>query len=407
MKWTRLLRAALTSIRRNKTRSLLTALGIIIGVGSVIVMVGVGQGAQADIKAQIEALGTNVLMVRSGSMQFHGVSGGAGSSGRRLSPDDADAVAEQAQMVGAVSGIVNSRQQIVGGVGNWNTQVTGVSPEYLEIKEWPMASGQFFTQNDVRARAKVAVLGKTVADQLFPDSDPVGERIRIGAQPFTVIGVLSAKGQGGMGDDQDDVVLAPLTTVLYRVRGGRQNVDMIMMSAVSAGAVDSATAEVTRILRAEHKLTEGEDDDFTIRTQSEIIERASSTTRTMTLLLGAIAAVSLIVGGIGIMNIMLVSVTERTREIGIRMAVGARGSDILVQFLTESVVLSAAGGILGILTASALAVLMNTLLKVTTVISAPVVLVAFVFAAAVGVFFGFYPARKAARLNPIDALRYE
>jgi putative ABC transport system permease protein len=404
MKWSRLFKAALSSIRRNKTRSLLTSLGIIIGVASVIVMVGVGQGAQADIRNQIEAMGSNVVMVGSGGFSRGGVHGGAGSR-RRLTMTDVQVLTEQSTYLAAVSPVVNSRQQVVGGAGNWNTQVTGVGADYLTIRDWKLASGDFFSDRDVKASAKVAVLGKTVADELFSGQDPIGQQVRIGSQPFKVIGVLAEKGEGP-GGDQDDVILAPATAVLHRLRGGR-NIDMITASAVSARAVDSATAEVTVLMRTAHHLTEGADDDFTVRTQAEIIERVSSTSRTMTLLLGAIACVSLIVGGIGIMNIMLVSVTERTREIGIRLAVGARGSDIMVQFLTESVVLGCAGGVLGILLASLLAVLLNTVLDVTTQVSLPVVLVAFLFAAAVGVFFGYYPARKAARLNPIDALRYE
>ena len=405
MKWSLLFRAALASIRRNKTRSLLTSLGIIIGVGSVIVMVGVGQGASSEIRQQIEALGTNVVMVMPARPDFHGVSGGAGSR-PRLTLADADAVEAEATQLAAVSAIVNSQQQVIGGQGNWNTSVTGVAPTYLDIKAWKLERGEFFTDRDVKSRAKVAVLGRTVVDELFPDGGAVGAQVRIGAQPFTVIGVLSEKGQGGMGQDQDDVVLVPATTALYRLKGGRY-IDRIETSAVSPAAVDSASAEITAILRKSRRLAESEENDFDVRTQAEIIERASSTSRTMTLLLGAIACVSLIVGGIGIMNIMLVSVTERTREIGIRLAVGARSSDILVQFLTESVVLSLAGGIIGVLVSALFAVLLTHVLDIRTVLNPPVVLMAVVFAAAVGVFFGYYPARKAAGLDPIDALRYE
>ncbi len=405
MKWGKLFRAALESIRRNKSRSLLTSLGIIIGVASVVVMVGVGQGAQASIKAQIEALGTNVLMIRSTFFRQAGVRGAAGSA-QRLTLDDAAALARDGEHLAGVSAVVNSRQQVIGGDGNWNTSVTGVSTDYPAIRDWSLASGQFFSERDVKSAAKVAVLGKTVADELFSGTDPVGQQVRIGSQPFTVIGVLSGKGEGGPGGDQDDIILAPVTTVMNRLRGGRR-IDMIMASARTARDVGAATEEVSAILRGEHRLAEGADPDFDVRTQAEIIERASSTSRTMTLLLGAIACVSLLVGGIGIMNIMLVSVTERTREIGIRLAVGARSGDILVQFLTESVVLSSAGGVLGIVLAVLLAVLLNTVFHVTTRISPPVVFVSFLFAAAVGVLFGFFPARRAARLNPIDALRYE
>ncbi len=405
MKWNLLFRAALVSIRRNKTRSLLTSLGIIIGVASVIVMVGVGQGASSQIRQQIEALGTNVLMVMPARPDFRGVSGGAGSR-PRLTLDDADAIEAEATQLAAVSAIVRSQQQVIGGEGNWNTSITGVAPSYLDIKAWKLADGEFFTERDVRSRAKVAVLGQTVVEELFPAEDPVGSQVRIGAQPFTVIGVLAEKGQGGMGQDQDDVVLVPVTTALYRLKGGRY-IDRIETSARTAAAVDSASTEISTILRRERRLADSEDDDFDVRTQAEIIERASSTSKTMTLLLGAIACVSLIVGGIGIMNIMLVSVTERTREIGIRLAVGARGGDILVQFLTESVVLSLAGGIIGVLLSVLIAVLLTSVFDIATALNPPVVLLAVVFAAAVGVFFGYYPARKAAGLNPIDALRYE
>jgi putative ABC transport system permease protein len=404
MKWKLLFKAALTSIRRNKSRSLLTSLGIIIGVASVIVMVGVGQGAQADIRTQIQAMGSNVVMVGSGGFFSGGVRGAQGSR-RRLTFDDAEVIASQATHLAAVSPLVNSRQQVVGGDGNWNTSVNGVGPDYLTIRDWKLASGEFFSAQNVRSNSKVAVLGKTVVDELFPGQDPLGQEVRLGNQPFKVIGVLSEKGEGP-GGDQDDIILAPVTAVLYRLRGGRY-IDQIIASASSPAAVDSAVTEITAFLRREHRLADGADDDFTVRTQAEIIERVSSTSRTMTLLLGAIACVSLIVGGIGIMNIMLVSVTERTREIGIRLAVGARGSDIMVQFLTESVVLSSAGGVVGILLSGLLVLLLNLAFHVTTRLSPPIALLSFLFAAAVGVFFGFFPARKAARLNPIDALRYE
>ncbi len=401
----RLLTIAFKGLLKNRMRSLLTTLGVIIGVASVIVMVGIGAGAQADVESQISSLGSNMIMVFPGASRHGGASGGAGSY-NRLTLDDVDAIREEAVLLSAVSGAVRTGAQVVGGTGDWNTSVMGVSPEYPSIRAWTIQSGEFFDERAVRSRAKVAVLGATVVDELFPNDDPVGQQIRINKTPFRVVGTLKAKGASSFGRDEDDTILVPVTTGLYRLSGG-QYINMMFASARSLDESDAAIEEITGILRREHRLNPGEDDDFRIRSQAEFIEMATETQQVMTLLLGAVAAVSLIVGGIGIMNIMLVSVTERTREIGIRLAVGARSSDILIQFLTESVVLSLLGGTIGVALAYVLTTILNSAVGMTPLVNPGIVASAFGFAAAIGVFFGYYPARKAAMLNPIDALRYE
>ena len=404
MRWKSLLKIAFKSILKNRMRSLLTSLGIIIGVSAVIVMVAIGEGSQEKIEEQIRNIGANMIIIFPGSMRRGGVSQGAGSH-NQLTLEDAEKLTSEATLCTAVSPVVMSGGQVVGGSGNWSTGIAGVSPDYLTIRAWPLEHGEFFTERDIRARSKVAVLGKDVADNLFPDQNPVGEKIRIRNTPFKVIGVLSEKGQGPRGSE-DDVILCPSTTVLYRIKGGRY-INMMFASARSTEELPEAQEELRALLREAHRLQPGEDDDFRIRNQAEITEAATETSRMLTLLLGAIAGVSLVVGGIGIMNIMLVSVTERTREIGIRLAVGARSNDVLVQFLMEAVALSLVGGGVGIMLAFLCTSVLSVYVGVPTVVNPTVVLLAFGFSGVVGIFFGFYPARKAAALNPIDALRYE
>jgi len=400
-----LLKLALRSIMKNRMRSLLTSLGIIIGVSAVIIMVAIGTGSQAKIEQNINALGTNLIIIFPGSMSSGGVRFGAGSRDV-FTLDDIDIIKEKAVNVSYVSPVVRTSAQIIGGTSNWSTSIYGVTPDYMEIRNWKIESGQMFGEKELSSKKKVAIIGKTIQDELFPDTDPIGQKIRIGNTPFTITGVLKEKGQNSMGQDQDDLIIAPATTVLTRLKGERY-VDMINASSTTAEQMTAAQEELKTILREAHRLVGDDEDDFTIRTQSEITEAVTATSKTMTLLLGSIAAVSLVVGGIGIMNIMLVSVTERTREIGIRLSVGARGSDILVQFLAEAVVLSLTGGIIGILLAIGASLILNAYSSLYLVVSPTVIAISFLFSGAVGIFFGFYPARKASGLNPIDALRYE
>ena len=404
MKTTTLAKLAADSIRKNTMRTLLTMLGIVIGVGAVIIMVAIGQGARSSIEEQINTLGTNMLVITAGASTTGGVNQGAGTF-NRLQIEDADKLSRESTFLTAVSPVIVTRSQIIGGEGNWRATINGVSTDYQVIRDWPMKSGTFFTESDERSIRKVAVLGNTIAEALFPGMDAVGQQVQVRYVPFVVIGVLSPKGQTANGTDQDDVVLVPYTTAQTRL-SGRSFIAQILASTANPADIPAAQVEMRDIMRESHKLGDG-DDDFTIKNQNELAEAATGTTEVMTWLLAAIASVSLLVGGIGIMNIMLVSVTERTREIGIRMAVGARGSDVMVQFLVESIVISIAGGVIGILVGIGGSTLIGSLTGWSTQTSPQAVFIAVGFSAAVGVFFGFYPARKAAALNPIQALRYE
>jgi len=405
MKTTSLLTMATGSILKNKMRTMLTMLGIVIGVGAVIVMVAVGNGAQTQIEAQIRNLGTNLIVITPGSTAAGGASQGA-QTFNRLTIADADKIKADATLLSAVSPVIVTRTQVITGKGNWRTEINGVSTDYLAIRDWTVTSGALFSDDDVNAKRKVAVLGATIVNNLFPDSDPVGSQIQLGHVPFTVVGVLAAKGQTSSGVDQDDVVLVPYTTAQDRL-SGMTFLGQILASAQSPNDMVAAQEEIRGIMRDSHGLSGGGADDFTVRDQTAIAEAATSTTSVMTGLLAAIASISLVVGGIGIMNIMLVSVTERTREIGIRMAVGARGSDVLTQFLVESVVMSLLGGVVGLAIGFASAAILGHVTGWSTSTPLVAVVVAVGFSAAVGVFFGYYPARKAAALDPIQALRYE
>ncbi|HEY0946656.1 MAG TPA: ABC transporter permease [Opitutaceae bacterium] len=400
-----ILRVALRALRRNVLRTLLTMLGIIIGVAAVIGMVSIGTGARVQVEQQIAALGQNVIMIMAGNMARGGVFTGM-SGAPTLTLEDAEALRNEVDGVVYMSPEVRGSTQIVAGNLNWNTTVMGVSHEYLDLRAWPLAEGEFFGEQEIRSAARVAILGQTTAKKLFEDANPIGATIRIKGIPFTVTGVLSAKGSNMMGMDQDDTVLVPHLTAMRRLFG--QNfLRSINLGAASADQIEEVSVQVAELLRQRHRIQPGRDDDFMIRTQQEITEFATSTSRVMTALLGAIAGVSLLVGGIGIMNIMLVSVTERTREIGIRLAVGARRRDILNQFLTEAVLLSIVGGLIGIVAGVGVSIGLAAQFNWPTQTPAYAVAGAFAFSAAVGVFFGYYPARTAAQLDPIEALRYE
>ena len=405
MRSTRLIKVAGKSIVKNKMRTLLTMLGIIIGVGAVIVMVAVGEGAQSQIEEQIQNLGTNMLVITPGASSAGGVSQGA-SSFNRLKAEDAEKIKNESAFVNGVSPVIFTRTQIVGGNGNWRSTIHGVSTDYPVIRDWELTSGRFFDASEERLGKKVMILGATIAENLFPDEDPVGQRVLVRNVPVEIIGVLEKKGQTPDGNDQDDVALAPFLTVQRRL-SNFTFVRQILANTFSPDDIEEAQEELKAIMREAHGLASWEADDFEVKNQDQLSEAAQGTTEVMTMLLAAIASISLLVGGIGIMNIMLVSVTERTREIGIRMAIGARGSDVLTQFLIESIVMSILGGALGVAIGFGGANLLATFTGWNTVVSPDTIIVAIAFSAAVGIFFGFYPARKAAALNPIDALRFE
>jgi len=404
------IRIALRALRVNKLRSMLTMLGIIIGVAAVITMIAVGAGAQARVEDQIRGLGTNLVILFPGSVTSGGVRMGAGSRST-LTEDDAYAIQREVRGVQAAAPTLRGTGQVVAGNNNWSTAFYGVTPEYFEVRNWAIATGKIFDAADLTGSGKVALLGETVARSLFGDADPVGQVIRIRKVPFTVIGTLERKGQNLLGQDQDDVVLMPLSTARNRVLGGgtarQRTVGSASIKVREGEDMSEVIEEMRSLLRQRHRLQPGTDDDFTLRNLSEVLQAQEQSSRIMTLLLAAIASVSLLVGGIGIMNIMLVSVTERTREIGLRMAVGARGRDILAQFLVEAVTLALIGGALGILLGVGGSYAIGHLAEWRTELNVRAIVLAAGFAAAVGVFFGFYSAQKASRLDPIEALRYE
>ena len=405
MDFLNILRLALRALARNKMRSLLTMLGIIIGVGAVIATVSIGQGAQYLVQQGIQNMGTNAVFIAAGSNRPGGARLGFWAV-KSLTIDDLNAILREVPLIREAAPAVVSRAQIVYQNQNWNTGITGTTPNYFEIRNWAVESGTVFSQDEVDMAANVCVLGTTVANILFEKENPIGQTVRIGNLPFRVVGVLESKGQSVMGTDQDDVIFAPYTTVQKKISGITW-IQFMNASAVTQEASLAAVPQIMALLRERHRIRPGEDDDFFVRTQSEVADLANQTQSVMTLLLGSIASVSLIVGGIGIMNIMLVSVTERTREIGVRMAVGATEKDVQNQFLLEAVTLSMAGGLGGIVLGLIGSALISKFLTWPTLISFWAILIAAIFSAAVGVFFGFYPARKAARLDPIEALRYE
>jgi putative ABC transport system permease protein len=403
--WLMTLRIALKALARNKLRAFLTMLGIIIGVGAVIAMVAIGEGAKATIRAQIAGLGTNVLVVMPGTSNQAGVRAGFGSV-NTLVDGDTRAILREVRAVAYVSPVLRRPEQLVAGNLNWGTLVQGVAPEFQLIREWQVSEGRYLHDGDLESAARVAVLGQTVARNLFGNDDPIDALIRIRNIPFRVIGVLAPKGQTGQGTDQDDTVMIPYTTMQKRLMRITW-LQSIVVKAVNAERVPEAQEQITALLRQRHRIGPDREDDFNVRNLSDIAEAATTTARVMAVLLGSVASISLLVGGIGIMNIMLVSVTERTREIGIRMAVGARSRDIMLQFLVEAVVMAAIGGIIGILLGIGSSEVIKDWAQWPTLIDPAIVAIAFLFSGAVGVFFGFYPAKKAANLDPIDALRYE
>ena len=398
-------RVALKAIWQNTMRSALTALGIIIGVGAVICTVAIGDGASARVEQAITNIGANMIWIEAGGVNRGGVRTGSHGT-KTLSLEDVRAIQQRIPLVTNVSPNVDTRVQLVYGNQNWNSTVRGVSQAFLAVKGWAVVRGGVFTDADIQRSANVCLLGQTVVDQLFGTDNPIGEEIRIQQQPCTVIGVLDVKGQSAMGQDQDDTILMPYTTVMKKIKG-QTWLDDIMCTATSAGVADRAEQDIAALLRDTHHIREGGDDDFSLRHPTEIADAVKQSTQTMEMLLAAVASVSLLVGGIGIMNIMLVSVTERTREIGVRMAIGAKGRDVRAQFLAEALMLSLIGGTLGTLAGIGASRTISNLFAWPTRVSPGAILLAFGFSAAIGIFFGFYPASKAASLDPIDALRFE
>ncbi|HMC77951.1 MAG TPA: ABC transporter permease [Vicinamibacterales bacterium] len=399
------LRIALKALNRNKMRTILTMLGMIIGVGAVITMVALGTGARTTIEERVKSAGTNMIMVNAGNFASGGVRMGQGNA-TTMTPADATMIKAIPGVQYAAAG-ANSRSQVIAGNQNWSTNVQGTDVDLPLIRNWPTKYGSFFTSADVTGAQKVAVLGTVVSETLFgPDVDPTGQIIRLRSQPFKVIGVMASKGQSSQGQDQDDTIFTPYTTVMKKLQG-QQNINNITVSAADAGQIQDVAEAIRVALRTSHKIVPGDSDDFMVRTLEEMASVQTETTKTMTTLLASIAGVSLLVGGIGIMNIMLVSVTERTREIGLRMAIGARGKDVLLQFLVEAIVISLIGGLIGIGLGFGLSAAVQKFMQWPAVISPNAIALAFGFAAVTGVFFGFYPARKAAGLDPIEALRFE
>jgi putative ABC transport system permease protein len=407
MNLTAILKVAIRALGRNKLRTALTMLGIIIGVGAVIVLVSIGQGAQTMVLDSMSSMGTNMMFIMPGTMTFGGASMGLGAA-NTLTDEDVFAMEREIPTIAAASPMARAQGQLVFGNQNWFVQISGSNEKFPKIRNWPIDQGEFFTDADVRSASRVVVLGKTVADKLFPGFDPVGQTIRVRNLPFRVVGVLAAKGQSMVGQDQDDTAVMPYTTVQRKLLGQQiPSISQAMVSSISQEASSVTQRQIIELLRQRHKITPGQSDDFTVRNMSDAAQAFQTMSTVMTLLLGSIAAISLVVGGIGIMNIMLVSVTERTREIGIRMAVGARPSYVRLQFLTESLVLSLMGGLIGVLIGGTLAAVVSRFLGWPTLVSGLSVIVSFAFATCIGIFFGYYPAHKAAALDPIEALRYE
>ena len=403
-----ILHASLRSLRANKMRSALTALGIIIGVAAVVAMFAIGTGASQSVQDQITSMGSNLLVVRSGSVTTGGARMGFGSS-PSLTFADADAIVKECPAVGKAAPTASGGVQIVYGNSNWSTRAEGTTPPMLDIRNWTIASGRSFNTSEVRSAAKVCVLGQTIVDNLFGTEDPIGKVVRVKKIPMVVVGVLGKKGTNAMGQDQDDTLIIPVTTAQKRVFGSRfqGKVSSILVQAADSKSIQAAISQIEALLAERHRIRNPEEKDFTVMNLAELMEAAAESTRTLSFLLAAVASISLLVGGIGIMNIMLVSVTERTREIGIRMAVGARKSDILLQFLTEAIILSLLGGLTGIALGALISVLISKFAGWATVISTFSIALAFGFSALVGIFFGYYPASKAAGMDPIEALRYE